>query len=136
MKKVNKECMAGWISTRVPELMEMEDDVLIGMIINMLDVEVRIPFTPAASGGCHTSTHDAVRMVDTAALPCVHVHGVGADAGPIQDATGSDRLPEQARVHLHERAVVAAVERTEEPTRVPTGAPGSRTREDHQGARG
>ena len=40
MKKVNRECIAGWISSH-PELVALGDDVIIGMIINMLDAEVR-----------------------------------------------------------------------------------------------
>jgi len=33
--------MAGWISQRLTEMMNIEDDVLIGMVINMLDSKVR-----------------------------------------------------------------------------------------------
>ena len=76
MKKVNRECIAGWISSH-PELVALGDDVIIGMIINMLDAEVR---------GCK--------------LVCLRVPAnryslVGlnyAATGPIQDATRAHRF--------------------------------------------
>ena len=76
MKKVNRECIAGWISSH-PELVALGDDVIIGMIINMLDAEVR---------GCKL-----VCLRDTATR--YSLAGLNyAATGPIQDATRAHRF--------------------------------------------